>query len=73
MLKDVIRNDSQEWETFFSPRHQLHLHPLAKRLNRVGTIQRADENAGLDVTADMDSATTIATIAPDQPPSWWGG
>ena len=73
MLKDEVCNNSREWETLFSPRHQLHLHPLAKLLNRVGTIQSANENAGLDTKVDMDSASTIATIAPDQPPSWWGG
>ena len=72
LMKDAVCDDRKEWETLFSPRHPLHLHPLAKLLNRVATIHSADENSGSDMVVDMDSAQTIATIATDLPPSWWG-
>ena len=60
------------WEILLSPRHALHMHPLAKSLNAVVTIATIPvhcEDGGMDITV----VEAVHTTEIDKPPSWWGG
>ena len=68
----ACENKTPNWEILFSPRHALHMHPLAKSLNGVvtiATIPDQDDNGGMDITVVEAPQTTEI----DKPPSWWGG
>ena len=70
MLKDQAIANVQNWENLFSPRHVLHLHPLAKMLNDVATIMGGDGCAEMNVQASIPPVQQSDNL--DKPPSWWG-
>ena len=76
LLKEEVHRGRRGWESMFSPRHPLHLHPLVVRLNAVNSIQAAecDPNNVTDVNGVLGPFNLgDASIAPiDLPPSWWG-
>ena len=74
LLKQQAILNVTDWEHLFSPRHALHNHPLARMLNRVGTISIAmnDTEAMPDPSMDMGDNNGITDDAGgDRPPSWW--
>ena len=71
ILKDQASSNQRNWENHFSPRHVLHLHPLAKGVNEVVTIHATSATApgtiGIATKVDVPQK-----IEMDRPPSWWG-
>ena len=71
MLKGEVRNGRSGWETLFSPRHALHLHPLARLLNGRSTIATKEGFSTCDDSGIGDAGTIATNETEDKPPSWW--
>ena len=71
LLKDMVNERQSNWETIFSPRHALHSHPLAKRMQMVVTIRDNGDWDGVG-TCDEPLRRNEGDVSPrDVPPSWW--
>ena len=74
MLKRLAMKKTQDWEILLSLRHALHLHPLAKSLNGLVTINEVTDECVGDMNGmpgpSNPGDAPIATK--DLPPSWWG-
>jgi hypothetical protein len=71
MLKGEVRKGRSDWETLFSPRHPLHLHPLARLLNGRTTITTKDGSSTCDDSGIGDAGSIAPNAMEDKPPSWW--
>ena len=73
ILKKYAATDAPNWETLFSPRHALHLHPLVKVLNAVVTINVTDECLeDMNGMPEQSNPGDAPIATRDLPPSWWG-
>ena len=73
LLKDHAETDVN-WETLFSPRHALHLHPLARRLSMVDTTSARHILTESMPCPNLDcdeGGVFQMDDNPDLPPSWW--
>ena len=72
LLKEQARVNAPGWETLYSPRHALHLHPLAKLMNGVATINLEDMDSTPDPMLECDGqGITMDFATNDKPPAWW--
>ena len=70
MLKELATRKRPEWEILFSPRHALHLHPLAKLMQCVATIG-GDEYVTVTTPGPSQQPIAMDMIEADIPPAWW--
>ena len=80
LLKEQARKNALGWETLYSPRHPLHVHPLARLLHSLVTANGkiVDMDSTPDPCLDDGDGDMVAmdVLVPffggeDRPPSWW--
>ena len=72
LLKEQARVNAPGWETLYSPRHALHLHPLAKLMKGVATINLEDMDSTPDLSLECNGqGITMDFATNDKPPAWW--